>query len=83
MHGIFPRGTGPLDEMRLNNIAINQQIRRMADGDRVMFMEIGDQFLQPDQTISKTIMPDLLHLSDEGYRRWAAALEPKLKELGL
>ncbi|MEM6691905.1 MAG: acetylglucosamine-6-sulfatase, partial [Planctomycetota bacterium] len=83
LHGIFPRGAGPLDPKRLNNIAINQQIRRFADGDRVQFLEIGDQFLEEDGTISKQIMPDLLHLSTEGYERWAKALEPKLRELGL
>ena len=83
LHGIFPRGTGPLDPKRLNNIAINQHIRRFADGDRVQFLEIGDQFLQEDGTISKEIMPDLLHLSPAGYQLWADALEPKLVELGL
>jgi arylsulfatase A-like enzyme/lysophospholipase L1-like esterase len=83
LQGIFPRGPNTLDEKRLNNIAINQIIRRYADGDRVHFMEIGDQFLESDGTISKQIMPDLLHLSSEGYERWAKTLEPKLKELGL
>ncbi|MEM8668190.1 MAG: sulfatase/phosphatase domain-containing protein [Planctomycetota bacterium] len=83
LHGIFPRGPSPLDAKRLNNIAINQQIRRFADGDQVHFLEIGDQFLEEDGTISKEIMPDLLHLTTEGYQRWANALEPKLTELGL
>jgi len=49
----------------------------------VHYMEIGDQFLEPDGTISREIMPDLLHLSDKGYERWAQTLEPKLSELGL
>jgi len=83
LHGIFPRGPDSLDAKRLNNIAINQQIRRFADGDRVHYMEIGDQFLEPDGTISREIMPDLLHLSPQGYERWAQTLEPQLKELGL
>ncbi|QDT05563.1 Arylsulfatase [Rubripirellula lacrimiformis] len=83
LHGIFPRGNGPLDLKRLNNIAINQQIRRMADGERVQFVEFGDQFLEADGSISPTIMPDKLHLTPEGYRRWASALEPVLKDLGL
>lgn len=83
LHGIFPRGPDPLDEKRLNNIAINERIARLADGDQVQFMEIGDRFLEPDGSISKEIMPDLLHLSEAGYELWAKALEPKLKELGL
>ena len=83
LHGIFPRGAGSLDEKRLNNIAINQKIRRFADGDRVHYLEIGDQFIESDGTISTEIMPDRLHLSKKGYERWAQALEPKLSELGL
>ncbi|MCP4888265.1 MAG: DUF4976 domain-containing protein, partial [Planctomycetaceae bacterium] len=73
LHGIFPRGPNSLDLKRLNNVAINQHIRRFADGDRVHYLEVGDQFLEPDGTISKAIMPDLLHLSTEGYERWAKA----------
>lgn len=83
LHGIFPRGLDSLDEARLNNVAINQMIRRLEDGRRVHFLEVGQEFLEPDGTISRDIMPDLLHLSEAGYERWAAALEPKLKELGL
>lgn len=83
LHGIFPRGASPLDLKRLNNIAINQRIRRLADGERVHYLEIGDVFLEPDGSISDRIMPDKLHLSAEGYRRWAESLEPKLKALGL
>lgn len=83
LHGVFPRGEGPLDEKRLNNIAINQRIRRLADGDQVRFLEIGDQFVEPDGSISTEIMPDKLHLSVEGYERWAKALEPTLVDLGL
>lgn len=80
---IFPRGPDPLDEMRLNNLAINQLIRNYADGERVHYLDFGYLFLEPDGTISKEIMPDLLHLNPASYRTWAEAMEPKLKELGL
>jgi N-acetylglucosamine-6-sulfatase len=83
LQGIFPRGQDPFDSKRLNNIAINQRIQRFADGQRVYFSDIGHQFLEPDGSISKQIMPDFLHLSPAGYQRWAAGLEPLLKELGL
>lgn len=81
--GVFPRGKSPRDAARLNNVAINQYIRRFADGQRVHYMDIGHVFLDPDGSISPSIMPDALHLSKEGYRRWAKAIEPKLKELGI
>ena len=83
LHGVFPRGAMPLDEGRLNNIAINDQIRKFADGKRVHYLDIGHVFLESDGSISKETMPDYLHLSADGYQRWADALEPKLVELGL
>ena len=81
--GIFPRGQSPHDLKRLNNIAINQRIRRFADNDRVHYMDIGNEFLEADGTISKDIMPDYLHINAERYERWAKAIQPTLEELGL
>jgi arylsulfatase A-like enzyme/lysophospholipase L1-like esterase len=81
--GIFPRGATPWDPGRVNNLGINQRLRLLADGDRVRYLDLGDAFLEPDGTVSREVMPDHLHLSTEGYRRWAQALEPALRELGL
>ncbi len=83
MLGVFPRGKDPFDLMRLNNVAINQIVRRYADGQRVHYLDISSAFLDQDGILSEDIMPDLLHLSPEGYRRWADAIAPKLQELGL
>lgn len=83
LHAIFPRGRTALDSARLNNHAINQRIRLLADGQRVHWLDISDVFLEDDQSLSADVMPDALHLSEMGYQRWAEALQPKLKELGL
>ena len=80
--GIFPRGRDRLDSKRLNNIAINQIIRRFADKERVHYADIGDVFLEEDGHLPASIMPDALHLNEEGYERWANAIEPMLQELG-
>jgi arylsulfatase A-like enzyme/lysophospholipase L1-like esterase len=81
--GIFPRGANPWDPGRLNNIAINQAIRRFADGDRIRYIDLAPAFLESDGSLSTEVMPDRLHLSPEGYRRWAEAMEPALRELGI
>jgi len=60
---------------------VNKTIARLDDGKHVFFLDIGPKFLQPDGTILKTIMPDFLHLSSEGYQIWADAISPKLAEL--
>lgn len=81
--GIFPRGKTALDLKRLNNVAINQIIQRFADGDRVHYADIGHVFLDGEGNLPESIMPDLLHLNEEGYERWAAAIEPMLNEFGI
>ena len=74
LHGVFPRGKTPLDEGRLNNIAINDLIRAYADGDKIVLSDISSAFIEDDGAISESVMPDALHLSEEGYRRWAEEL---------
>ena len=37
--------------------------------------------LNADGTLSREIMPDLLHLSPKGCEIWAEAIEPKVAEL--
>lgn len=79
--GIFPRGATKEDAMRKQNVATNNLISGFADNKRVFYSDIGNTFLQPDGTLPKEIMPDLLHLSAQGYQMWADAIEGKVKEL--
>lgn len=79
--GIFPRGATKDDKMRQQNVATNNIISGFADGQRVHYMDIGNTFLQPDGTLPKEIMPDLLHLNAKGYEMWASAIEGKVTEL--
>jgi len=79
--GIFPRGATKDDAMRKQNVATNNLISGFADGKRIYYMDIGNTFLQPDGTLPKEIMPDLLHLNAKGYEMWAGAIEGKVKEL--
>ncbi|MDP1590511.1 MAG: platelet-activating factor acetylhydrolase IB subunit [Prosthecobacter sp.] len=79
--GIFPRGATKDDAMRKQNVATNNLISAFADGKRVSYMDIGNTFLQPDGTLPKEIMPDLLHLNAKGYEMWTAAIEGKVAEL--
>ncbi len=82
--GIFPRGKDALDAKRLNNIAINQHLQRLGNvSPSVHYLDISSTFLEKNGQISTEIMPDFLHLSETGYERWAKAIEPKLRELGL
>ena len=80
---IFPRGKDSNDALRRINDRINAIIKGYANGSSVHFMDINHVFLKEDGVLPKEIMADLLHPGKEGYERWAAAINPKLKELGL
>ena len=77
---IFPRGEGPSPQ-REKNAKASEIASKVADGEAVFFLDIGDKFLQPDKSLTKEIMPDLLHLSEKGYEIWGEAVTPKLKEM--
>jgi len=81
LHAIFPRGLNANDPWRKRCIEINKHLPALADGQRVRLLDIGSVFTNADGTISKDIMPDLLHLSAKGYAGWAAALDPELKTM--
>ncbi|MBW3596682.1 MAG: GDSL family lipase [Planctomycetes bacterium] len=78
---IFPRGADPSDPRRKVNKGANEQIAKLAEKENVYYLDIGPAFLAEDGTLSKEIMPDLLHLSERGYRIWAESIEPKVSEL--
>ena len=78
---IFPRGANNEDRMRQQNEATNAIIKGFADDKTVFFMDIGPKFLQPDGTLSREIMPDLLHPNEKGYEIWTEAIQAKVKEL--
>ena len=78
---IFPRGAGADDELRRINDRVNAIIAGYADNQHVYYLDIGKSFLQPDGTLSKEIMPDLLHPNQKGYEIWAEAMAPTLNQL--
>ncbi len=74
---VFPRrDKPPAIQEKLDRV--NATIAHLDDGSHVKFLDIGKAFLEPDGSISRDVMPDLLHLSQKGYRRWADAMEPTL-----
>jgi lysophospholipase L1-like esterase len=78
--GIFYRGEKPGGE-RLRLDKTNAEIAELADDTRVWYLNVNRIFLNPDGTISRKLMPDCEHPSEEGCRVWAQAIEPKVAEL--
>ena len=79
--GVFPRGEQPDDYLRGINERVNKLIAALADGRDVHFLDIGSSLVQPGGTLSKDVMPDLLHPNEQGYAIWQRAMEPTLQKL--
>jgi lysophospholipase L1-like esterase len=80
LFGIFPRGE-KTDPVREQVKAVNAGIAKLDDGKMVRFMDIGSKFLEPGGTLSRNIMPDLLHPSEKGYQIWSDAMGSTLEQL--
>ena len=77
----FPRGAKPGPQRVKNADASLHAKGVFADDDMVVFKDIGERFLEPDGTLSKDVMPDLLHPQEKGYRIWAEAIEDEISAL--
>jgi lysophospholipase L1-like esterase len=78
---IFPRGADKENANRKVNEGANAIIEQLADDKMVHYLDIGPKFLEADGTLSKEVMPDLLHLNEKSYRTWAESTEPTIKQL--
>jgi beta-glucosidase len=79
--GLLPRGEWPGDTYRVAATAVNQLIRRCADGKHIVYGEIGNALLDGQGRLTQAMSPDALHLSPEGYARIAPQLDSLLDRM--
>lgn len=75
---IFPRGER-MNALRGDIAQINQALRARP-GEQVRTLALGDRWVNADGTLAQDVLPDLLHLSELGYRQWSEGLLPALRE---
>jgi len=78
---VFPRGEKPDDPLRRINERVNRLIAAEADDRNIYFLDINVALTQPDGTLSKDVMPDLLHPNEKGYEIWQREMQPLLQQL--
>lgn len=81
--GILPRGVSFVKERAFDQpdprvMEANRLIARIDAKPRVVYLDVGEQMLEPDGRLSRRVFPDFMHLSREGYERLAEAMEPTL-----
>lgn len=71
-----------LGKLRAQHTAVNPLLAAMDDGGKtIKYVDFGGKLIGPDGTVAKELMPDGVHLSEQGYQIWADAVNAPLKEL--
>ncbi|WP_162249878.1 GDSL-type esterase/lipase family protein [Massilia sp. Root351] len=78
---IFPRDEQPSGSLRRLNERVNKLIAGYADGRQVFFANLNAAMLNPDGSLPRELMPDMLHPGEKGYEVWARELGPHLEKL--
>lgn len=78
---ILPRNE-PGSARRRQVAEVNQSLEQMvATDDQIVFLDIGQSFLDADGSIPASLMPDHLHPSTRGYEVFAEAILPTLQTM--
>jgi len=78
LHEIFPRGACPHNPIREAVNQANEILRTVVFGPRVRICSVHVELLDEQDVLTRVVSPDGLHLSSEGYSRWARAIEPEI-----
>lgn len=80
--GLLPCEVGILPAPSKRVALINELLRNgIADGRDVFYIDAGQFFLSPDDSISRKTMPDYLHPSKVGYKLLFSAIKPTVDRL--
>jgi len=77
---ILPAGESPDATLRKKIVEANELIAKM-QVPGVTVVDVGTVLLEPDGTISKSILRDFLHPTEAGYVRLGDALAPRLQQI--
>jgi beta-glucosidase len=78
----FPQGAGADDPFRAKIAQLNSLIAPFADGQRVVYLDIGDKFLAADGSLSPEMFnADMIHPKPALYQTWADALQPEIDKV--
>jgi len=78
--GILPRGDRPFGNLIKS---INAEIAKYDNGNSIRFLDMWNQFVGStvDSVKTNLYLGDKLHLVTEGYKVWAATMDPLLKQM--
>ena len=81
LYAIFPRGKVPARHVK--NVKANEEIAKLCDGEKTIWVDICKNFLNKDGVLEKSVMPDLLHpQTSKSYSIWGESLLPYFEKYG-
>ena len=79
--GTFPKDRAPNTPDRRKIQEINALIAKLDDGNWIRFLDISDRLLDKDGNLNADVSPDGVHLTENGYQKWAQAIRPFVVEM--
>lgn len=82
--GVLPRAVErtPADKQSIEKASqVNRLLKKLADGKKVWFMDIGKKFLNNDGTVNHALMPDYIHPNGTGYEIFFESIKPHVARL--
>ena len=70
LSAIFPRQASPSHWQRQRNNRINMELKKLADAERIVWLDFNARFLSAEGVLGKSLFPDLLHPNAAGYDVW-------------
>jgi lysophospholipase L1-like esterase len=82
LFGPLPTGTDNNSPNRQKYKLVEQGIRDLNNGKNVFCINLDKLFIHPDGSLVEGLMAgDAIHLTGEGYRKWAGVLVPEARKL--
>jgi lysophospholipase L1-like esterase len=79
--GVLPRSESSASPRRQQVREVNQLIRGCADGEQIIYADLGKSLLDPRGRLTSEVSPDGVHLSERGYALLATTLDVELDRL--
>ena len=76
-----PKDPTPQSPRRQRILKVNEALPAMADGEKIIFLNIHDLFIDENGLMCRETHPDLVHPNADGYEIWGKALAPVIREL--
>lgn len=76
LRGLLPNGKYKTSINRIQNNKINNIICQYANNYNIFYIDNGKEFIDANEIIINKLLPDNIHLSEEGYNVLSKSLTP-------